>query len=45
MICCHQFVHDYLRREKDLVFVTNLGSIILEGKKYDLVSPIGRRLI
>ena len=40
MICCHQFVLDCYRREEVRLVATNLCSIVTEGKKYDLLSPI-----
>ena len=42
-ICCHQFVLDCHRREEVRFVATNLCSIVIEGKNYDLL-PICARL-
>ena len=44
MICCHQFVLDYHRREEVRFVATILCSIVTEGKKNDLLPPICARL-
>ena len=44
MIYYHQFVLDYHRREEIRFDATNIYSIIIEGKKYDLLPSICARL-